>query len=311
MEIKKYNSNFFQSFVDLIDHCFSIQNTDKSKLILWKFFLNPNHFENIIICAYDKNIIVWQYSNIATHFLYKQQSLLWYVCQDMCVLTDFRGQWIVSKMSRFLYSNSNQTTFSVWFSNSQWVKIDIYSQWYGYKILKQFYSYTFLNFWYQKDCYEYKKIIHKNELQNINFQKMNYFDEFIKIHGDREYIQWRYFEKPNSQYHFFSLYDNNTMIGYVICTFKKWYCNIYDINFIKNIDTKKMISTWKNIWFHHNTFFLRILVVKNNFWKKFFDWFFKIQKKQNIYFTLKKHNNFEKIDIFDIEKWMIKTWDIL
>ena len=55
MEIKEYSKKYFDSFMGLIDECFSIKNKNKHKLIQWKFFDNPNSDENKIICTYNEN----------------------------------------------------------------------------------------------------------------------------------------------------------------------------------------------------------------------------------------------------------------
>lgn len=312
MEIKEYDSNFFDSFVYLIDNCFWIKNNDKNKLIKWKFFDNPNNEKNKIVCSYYEDKIVWQYSNISTSFIYQENIINWYICQDMCVLKDFRWKWLISKMSSKLYFDVLESTFSIWFSNEQWVKVDKNSKWYWYNVIGKLTSYilpTFLNF---NKTYFYKKIENINDLKNINFNEFGYFSEYLKINSDFNYIKWRYFDKPNSNYSFFLIYDEKQKnIWYVVFYFKKWFWNIYDFNIIKETDIKRIIWTLKNIWIENKIFFLRIQILKNNFWKNFFKWFFKINKRENIYFTNKNHNIFNKIDILNKENWIIKTWDIL
>jgi len=312
MEIKEYSEKFLNSFIYLIDNSFWIKNNNKIWLIKWKFFSNPNNNKNKIICSYFNNKIVWQYSNIATSFTYKKENINWYTCQDMCVLKEFRWKWLISKMSKYLYSNIKEDSFSIWFSNKFWVKVDQNSKWYWYTVIDKLISYilpTFLSF---NKNYNFKKIKNLDELKNINFSNFDIFDNYIKINSSFDYIKWRYFNKPNSNYNFFLIYDEKeNILWYIILTFKKWFWNIYDFNSIKTINNKKMIYTFKKISIANNVFFLRIQVLKNNFWKFFFKWFLKINKNEDIYFTIKKHNEFQKVNIIDKENWIIKTWNIL
>lgn len=312
MEIKEYNSNFFNSFVSLIDKSFWIKNKDKIWLIKWKFFDNPNNDKNKIVCSYFDDKIVGQYSNISKSFWYKDEIINGYLCQDMCILKDFRWKWLISKMSKYLYSNISESTFSIWFSNKQWVKVDRNSKQYWYKVIDNFKTYILATFLNNKNTYIFKKIISLDDLKNIDFDKFDLFSEYIKNKNDYNYIKWRYFDKPNNDYNFFLIYNDLwKIVWYVIFRFKKWFWIIYDFNTIKKIDNKIFIWTLKQIWYLNKCYFIRIQLILNGFWTNFFKDFLKFKLNENIYFTAKNHNWFNKINILDKENWIIVTWDIL
>lgn len=312
MEIKEYNDKYFDSFVALINNCFNIKNKDKDSLIKWKFFNNPKSFENKIICTYDNDEILAQYSNIFREFCYKNNLFNWYLCQDMCVFYKYRWKWLISKMSKDLYSNIKNKTLSIWFSNEKWVKVDKNSKWYWYNVIDNLSSYTLINFLLFDKSYNFKKINNIWELEFIKFNNFDILNDFIKINLNYEYIKRRYFDKPNNEYSFFLIYDEkNNIIWYVVFRFKKYFWIVYDFDFVKNTDYKKIIYTFKKICIKNKVLLLKVQFLENKFWNILFKWFIKIYKKENIYFTVKNHNFFDKVNIFDREKWLIKTWDIL
>lgn len=310
--IKEYDPWFFKSFVDLVDSCFWIQNIDKAWLIQWKFFQTPNKNNNKTICSYSNNQIVWQYSNIAIEFLYQKKSIDGYLCQDMCILPAFRWQWLISQMSTILYKTITKPSFSIWFSNEYWVKVDKNSKWYWYNVIDNLTSYTLPTIFIAQKTYHFRQIYQISELQNINFTQFDAFSNYIQTNNTFEYMKWRYFDKPNGNYNFFWIYNNkNKIIWYVVLKFKKWVATIHDMNYTTTTNQVKLIYTLKKIWLYNKMALMTIQVLNNAFWEKFFSSFLNKKRQSKIYFTLKNHNNFEEFDILNKEKRIIQTWDIL
>ena len=144
MTIKIWNyNNDLKSFTDVIDLNFWIKSIDKTNLIKWKFFKNCNSKKNITICSYLDKKIIWQYSNISHIFSFKNKDIMWYLCQDMCVNKDYRWKWLLVKMSKKLYSEINDNSFTVGFSNDLGVKVDKGSKSYWYNIVDNLKSYYY------------------------------------------------------------------------------------------------------------------------------------------------------------------------
>ena len=92
IQIKEFTLSVFDAFVSLIDACFKLRNQDKQGLISWKFLSHIWTHPSKIYCAYEDGKIVGQYSNIAYEFKRNTQIVPGYMCQDMCVSKEKRGQ---------------------------------------------------------------------------------------------------------------------------------------------------------------------------------------------------------------------------
>ncbi len=310
MEIKKFNSKYMESFVVLIDKCFNIKNPDKIWLVRWKFLSNINAIENKIICIYDNDKIVAQYSNIALQILFKNRLFNSYLCQDMCVLEWYRWKWLISKMSKKLYPTITSKTFTIWFSNKNWVKVDKNSKWYWYNIINNLVSYQFPILFKQKNTYEFEKY-NEDKIDKIDFSRFNLFNNYLKIGLDKKYIIWRYFDKPNMDYEFYVIKINEEIKWYVVFKINKWICTIFDFNSNISLQKNILINTFKNISLKNKCNILKIQLLENDFWDNFFWKNIKIKKKENIYFTLKNHNEFDEVDNLNKNNWIIITWWVL
>ncbi|MDQ7009603.1 MAG: GNAT family N-acetyltransferase [Candidatus Gracilibacteria bacterium] len=289
MKIKKYDKKYIDSFVKLIDESFNIKNKNKKELVEWKFHTEKFFHKNRIICAYKNDKIVGQYSNITYEFIKKNFIIKGYICQDMCILKDYRGQGLISKMSKKLYSNIEEKTFTIGFSNKHGVKVDKNSKGYGYNIidnLVSFYFPTLLN----SDGYNFEEINNSSQIEKIDFNNFNFFDDLLKINKTEEFIKWRYFDNPNSNYNFYIIKFNNQIIGYYIFRIQNKIAILFDFDCKKGINKKKFISTFKNISIKKKCLIFKIILLENIFWNNLFKGFFKLKKNEEIYFTLKNHN---------------------
>lgn len=311
VHIDTYSSNFFDSFVQLIDESFGIRNSDKSGLVKWKFFSPIYEHKSHIVCSYDNGNIVGQYSNIALELKIHDTKINGYLCQDMCVSPSYRGQKLISKMSSFLYSNIWEKTVSIGFSNKQWVQVDKNSKWYGYHVIHNFMSCYLPVFFSSKIDFQYKLIENSLDLAQIRLDKFSLFQNYITIHKNSHYLKYRYFDKPNADYKMYVITKNNTDVGYVILRYKKWVVTIFDFNFLWDISNTHIIKILKNLTLQNNSHILKIQFLPNDFWEKFFCRYMKLQKKENIYFTVKNHNWFDKIDTKNQNNWGVITGDIL
>ena len=310
-QIDKYSKNHFESFVTLIDECFSIKNTSKHGLVKWKFFSEIFDHKNMTICAYDENKVVWQYSNIAFEFKTKKDIIQWYLCQDMCISKSHRWQKLITKMSSFLNETISSQTFSIWFSNALWVKVDKNSNWYWYKVIDHLKSIYLPILFNKKTSYSYNKIDNYLELEKVDFSHFNNFDNFISINKNLSYLKFRYFLKPNSDYNFYMISNNKIDIWYVVLRYKKWIVTIFDFNFISDISNNDIMNIFNNLTKKYNSYLLKIQLLYNDYWKWFFKWYLKFKSNENIYLTIKNHNWYNKCNNLEKNNWIILTWDIL
>jgi hypothetical protein len=311
IEIKMYEEKYIKNFTELIDKCFWIKNNDIFWLIKWKFFHNIYNKNNKIVCAYHENNIIWQYSNISLSFSKNKYIFEWYLCQDMCVSPNYRGKWLISKMSSFLYNSIKEETFSIWFSNEKWIIVDKNSKWYWYNIIDNISKIFIPIIKNNNNFFDFEIISNFDEIKNINFNEFKIFDNLLKIYKSNNYIKWRYFEKPNGNYKFYIIKNEWKIIWYCVFRFNHKICTIFDFNIIDNKDNKKFIYTIKKIAYNNKIYIISFQILYNNFWKNLLKWFFHIKTKSKIYFTIKNHNNFDKIELLDKENWSILTWDIL
>ena len=217
-------------------------------------------------------------------------------------------------MSKKLYWDIKEDTFTVWFSNKNWVKVDKNSKWYGYVVIDRLKKLYFLAFYKKKLFYNFYEINDFYEIDKLNFNEFNFFSDKFTFNKTKEYIIWRYFKKPNRDYKIYLLKDNNLIIWYVVVKINGKDLVIFDFNLKKydNFERKKIINTFNNICLSNNRYIFTLHVLYNLFWKNLFKGFFKIKINGDNYFTLKNHNNFlNRESNLNKNNWIIISGDIL
>lgn len=310
----KYSTSYLPSLTFLLDRTFTIENKDKVGLIIWKYFDKFLKNQTVTYIVLDQNKkVIGHYSNIPLSVSYTNKSYKSLVCTDMCTDLAHRGKGLISKLAAKVYlevKNKNYD-FSLGFSNDAGVKVDRYSKNYGYCIVGNFVRY-FKFVIYRKNI-KYK-LISTNKFAS-DFYSPN--SKYLKIKKDRNYLNWRYFKKPNSEYEVYTIAENDIIHGYVILRFINYKCYIYDI-VTKNEDRNHMITVLRSIENKALDNKIRLIiynVLDNNYWKSLFNrykYFKKVRNNINYCLTIKIHSqSIKKNFVLNKENWILMNGDIL
>lgn len=149
-----------------------------------------------------------------------------------------------------------------------------------------------------------------------NFVSGNKSD-FFRIYKDKEYLNWRYKDKPNSDYSIYKIVKEEKILGYIVLRFKGYKCYIHDI-LVNNLDRGEMITVLRSIENKALEEGIRIIVynvLDNLYWQKLFNrhiYFKKNNNKSNYYLTIKIHNNSVPQELVtNKDNWIIMNGDIL
>ncbi len=313
MQLEYYKKQYLWSFIQLIDECFWLEAKNQQAYIVWKFFTDissGNSTKNRTVIALSGDNIVGQYTNKAYSFSLWNETVAWYLCQDMCVAKTHRRQGLITKMSKKLYSDISEKTLSIWFSNAQWVKIDTKSKNYWYNVIGNLCSVILpaLYFW---KTFDTELITDKKILETIDFSVFNRTDDYYQINKTKEYLIWRYFLKPEGKYVFYLFKKSEKIIWYTVYKIIKNKLYVCDSAFVKNINSEYIVNTHKKIALKQSCYSLTFITIYNDYWRDFLKNRFKIIKNQDLYFTLKQHNQYKKTWLLNKEKWIIQWGDIL
>lgn len=235
------------------------------------------------------------------------------ICTDMCTDVMHRGRGLISKLSNNVYEQveKNGYDFSIGYSNDEGVKVDTFATNYNYEIIGKFVRYF-------KFIVRKKKTGYRLEMiHSLDRDYYSHYSKYIRIKKDHDYLFWRYFKKPNSEYEMYKIIDGEKNVGYVVLRPIRYKCYIYDI-VTENDDMKHMVSVLRSIenkMYERKTRFIVYNVLDNSYWKKLFNkykYFKRTNNTINYYLTIRIHNSkIPKEIILNKENWLLMNGDIL
>lgn len=313
-KLTKYSTSYQTALTTLLNNSFHIENKDKKRLVLWKYFDNYLGNKTITYIALDEERnVVGHYTNLPIGVTYLGKTYRCMICTDMCTDIQHRGKGLITKLSAKVYNEvrKNNYDFSIGFSNDDGVQVDKHSNSYGYVIVGKFVRYF-------KIVVYRKNISYKLEKTNtLDKDYYSHHSKYLRIKKDHDFLYWRYLKKPNREYEIYNIKENNKIIGYVILRFLKFKCYIYDI-ITENDNKKHMITVLRSIEnkaLEHNVRLIIYNVLENKYWQSLFNkykYFKKANNNVNYYLTIKIHNDKVPKDIIlDHEHWLLMNGDIL
>ncbi len=313
-KITEYSPSFLPSLAKLLNNSFHIENKDKKRLVLWKYFDEYLHNKTITYLALDKeNNVVSHYTNLPIDITYLNKTYTCMICTDMCTDIDHRGKGLITQLSTHVYNEVKKKgyDFSLGFSNDEGVEVDKHANNYGYVVVGKFVRY-------------FKFVLYKKNIDylltrtdSLHQDYYSHHSKYLRIKKDHDYLYWRYIKKPNREYDVYNIMDGNRVVGYVILRFLKYKCYIYDI-VTENDDKKHMITVLRSIEnkaLEHKVRLVIYNVLDNNYWQTLFNkykYFKRTNNTVNYYLTIKIHNTeMPKDIILDKENWLLMNGDIL
>lgn len=313
--LQKYSHSYLDSFINLLDSAFEIENKDKRGLVEWKYFDTYHQRETITYIALDEaDKVVAQYTNLPVRIAHQNILFNSMICIDMTTHLNHRGKGLITKLSEKVYEEvrNNHYDFTLGFSNDEGINVDKYSRSYGYVEVGKFARYF--------------RIAIRRKATPCRLVLVNSFEtdavfgnqtQYCRIYKDFDYLSWRYIRKPNSEYTIYQIILDKKAIGYIVLRFKENKCYIYDI-LINDLGKTEMINV---LWSIENTALdqgIRIIVynvLDNTFWQSLFNkykYYKKTNNAVNYYLTIKIHNPTVSTDLLlNKDNWIIMNGDIL
>ena len=245
-DMRRYVSGDEQEIIWLFQEVFkkSMGKTESIKHWNWEYKDNPSNRIEIIL-AIDKENIVGHYAVIPVKMKIKDEINLMSLSLDTMTHKDYRGRGIFPKLASKLYKELGESGISITFgfpnknsingfiSKLNWVEIsDVPIQILPLNFKNLIYRYfknkAFSNFLGNIFNFMFKLFFKMKPIKSNNIIKINDFDnrfnklwdlaknEFIiGIVRDKEYLNWRYFQKPEENYIVFAIKSETELKGYI------------------------------------------------------------------------------------------------
>jgi hypothetical protein len=224
-----------------------------------------------------------------------------YSCAVQATHPHYRRKGIVSHLTEIIESKLNSRPIDyIGFSNTDGLKIDLFSKRINYKIIGQMatqYVPSFISIDTSLDVKRVKRIP----------SSFIHYAPYYCIKKNADYIRWRYVNNPKTEFIIFEICDKNTSVGFIICIDGYLKYSVVDI-LAKNFDSKilsKIVKAFSYYAIKNGKPFISYSYLQNSFWDGIFP-FFSIRRLLPIYVTFKtaKHIMLQK------ENWIIQEGDI-
>lgn len=310
MKIIPYHQKHYNSFVTLVAICFDVEHWKSESLVQWKFFDTPESKTTITQCAVADNQVVGQYSLIGIQLQQAWKIRESFRSQDMCILPQHRKQWLITKIATEAYKRVTTPSLIIGFSNAQWVRVDRWSKKYGYTVVDQFTRISLFPT-FSRSIYTSQEHTTSQEIEHLPFESFNYFDQYILIKKDYSYITRRYFDKPSSDYHFFTFSQWEEVHWWATLKFHKWVCSILDLHMKKNTGIEEILTAIQNLAYKSWSPIVTLMTIENSLSRQLFKNHRTLKKKQPYYLTIKKHLQQDEANVLDQNQWWVVGGDVL
>ena len=220
--IRRLTEQDLPVLTEFLHTVFHIRNHDKSSLVYWKYF-HQYIRNNVEYGAFDGSRMVGHYANIPIPVRYGGLLVNAMLCIDMATHPSYRGLGLISRLSELVYRDvfCTPAVFSLGFSNSQGVRVDLNARSYGYKVIGAFRSYGLI-------ARREKSPVTLTRISAISSVPFSVPDGFISIHKSQEYLTWRYQDHPGSSYDIYEV-SGESGKGHVVLRISRFRVDIIDI----------------------------------------------------------------------------------
>ena len=313
--IRPCDSKDLSALTGLLDHSFQIKNAQKEALVHWKFFDPVHGGATISFGAFTPTgELASQYANVPVAIQGAGRALNGMVCVDMTTHRDHRGQGLISRLSKQVYSGVAAGGFdlSIGFSNDVGVKVDQHASGYGYQVVGSFKRYIYLLLQPTASAY---RLIPAANFSELADRLLTAPDNPFGIAKTVEYLNWRYFTKPCNDYQVYRLNNADCFAGYVVIRQSKRGAYIYDL--IADFDAIHPIKAAIHNWLlAHGQAIAIWYVLENDYWRQALRGAVRIPNQlvpDNYYLTTKIHSEqyLDRAAILSAENWRMMAGDIL
>lgn len=306
-QIKKLTKSNFSEIVYLLKKSFNMKSTNAFKLLSWKFF-DKNYKTNLTAYgAFTEGKLVSFYCNKKIDIKYNNKTLNTAICLDMATSPDFRGQGLISQVSKPVYKDilRNHYDFSFGFSNDNGLKVDQNSHSYGYKIIGPIVKYFTL-----------PVLVNPYTISKIdNLSKSNITLPYFHLPLTKEFLKWRYISKPENNYQFVSISKNNVVISEVVILNFPYRLEVFKI--IPKVDDAihQTLSALRGYAFKIGKPIVTVRILENKFWSKNLklSGYIRMHLNEKLYhLTVKPHPTTKLVQkALDSDSWFIMGGDII
>jgi len=223
---EEYTENDRGALIDFMNGIFQSEKMRKShdfNLSYWKWQYQENPSgKEITIIAKDNDKVIGQYANVPTRLRFDDNVLNSALVIDLMVSKDYRRKGLFKKMGDMSNSRlaeldiilsmafpSRNESYAGFINKLDWFKIG------NLDVLVKPIFYKLFGSRKIDEGIEIKEITIFSEEINDLWQKLN-SSITIGIVRNKEYLNWRYFNKPNGKYRIFLVYRNGILSGYFV-----------------------------------------------------------------------------------------------
>ena len=245
--IRRYTRGDEKQIIQLFEEVFKkpMGKTESIRHWNWEYINNPNGRIEILL-ATDKKKIVGHYAVIPVKMKIKDEVYITSLSLDTMTHKYYRGTGIFPTLASKLYKELGESGINItygfpneysingfvkkldWFEISS-VPIYILPLNFKHLIYRYFKNNFFSNFLGNFFNFIYKILFKRKLRKNINIIKINEFDYrfnklwdlakkeiIIGVVRDKEYLNWRYFRKPEQKYIVFAPHSEDELKGYIV-----------------------------------------------------------------------------------------------
>ena len=307
-----YRARYFTGLVQLLDQAFTIQNDEKDALVKWKFFSPLFHKKTVsYVAVSEKDEVVAQYTNIPVTVRRKAVTYAASLCVDMATHVDHRRRGLISLLSAKVYKKIQQqgTQFSIGFSNAAGVMVDKHAKEYGYQVVG-----TFVRYYTWCQLASRKAVLLERVTSFDLLRPTEVSSPFFRLEKTNAFLTWRYLKKPNVSYEIYR-FQEGKLGGYVVVSFQKRRCYVYDI--VTNARTnewKRIVRGIENLAVERGVKIVIFHVLDNCFWRELLapGYWCNRSAKRRTFFTVHPHQKAPSSKkLLNPDEWLVMNGDIL
>ena len=308
---KKFSRDEVPQITNLLKECFIFKSKDKELAVRWKYDYQAFPRQLFFYGVWDRNgKLVSQYANLENNLVCEKKIIKGLTCFDMATHPNYRGRGLISQLSRRVYEDVQKSEFEVSFgySNDQGIKVDKYSTGYGYTVVGKFAKYLKPVLFPQPSRFTF------HEISSFPDSYKPFSDNFLRINKPRNYLVWRYNDRPGNTYKIFEIETPEHKLGYVVLRLHDIRVDLMDIIGLSIKDYGEIFKGVEKLTKRPHRMFIVINVLENTTWKDIFkkEGFTYQPGKSHSYLTVKIHKKGEgwRNEILDKEKWILMGGDI-
>lgn len=290
-----YDNSYRDRVVNLLNLCFPGREIIPQSFN-WKHFDKFFNKKSIAYIALKENTLCCfvcftplQINTPTPHYFYS--------CAVQATHPNFRRLGLVTKLTQLVENKLGVNSNYLGFSNESGVNIDRHSQKINYQIVGQL-SRCYILSLPQSSNLIFSSI---NKLPDIKWKNSNYH-----IDKSADYLDWRYGRNPKNKYHYYSIHQNQNLVGYIICTISVYRIEVVDVIFNqKVIPLSEIISAFSGFAFKLKKPITTYTYLPNILWNRAFP-ALSLSKKLGIYLTIKS----KETSFYNPNRWSIQAGDI-